>query len=131
MSEGYYLVCMSCKAGVVLGKSIAIRYVDFPGHELFGFSELGGGGVWQPSVHGCADLQQFLITHRIHELRVLPESVDMYAKNEGVPHSFPDGDFGDPEYSRAKFYTGSVERPDPILDRARITEELIEKLSEF
>lgn len=44
MSEGYYLVCMSCKAGVVLGKSIAIRYVDFPGHELFGFSELGGAG---------------------------------------------------------------------------------------
>ncbi|GAC1032636.1 hypothetical protein thsps21_34650 [Pseudomonas sp. No.21] len=131
MSEGYYLVCMDCRVGVVLGKSIAIKYMDFPEHKFFGFSELGGGGVWQPSIGGCADLQQFLVVHRVHELRVLPESVDMYADNVGVPHSSPDGNCGDSEYSRTKFFTGSVEKPNPELDKVRITEELIEKLRRF
>ena len=58
MSVSYYLVCMHCKSGVLLGKTIPVEYY---GNDCFGFSQMFEADDWR-------DLQQFLVAHRLHEL---------------------------------------------------------------
>jgi hypothetical protein len=40
MSDSYYLVCMECKAGIHLGKTVNTRYKDIDS-DTYGFSTLG------------------------------------------------------------------------------------------
>ena len=70
--------------------------------------------------------------HRNHELRVLPDTVEKYAGNLGIPQSFPDDDkTADPEYNRTAFFLRDVGRPDPENEADDLPESVIERLREF
>jgi len=120
MSVGYYLVCMHCKSGVLLGKAIPVEY---SGADCFGFSQL-------QRVDDCRDLQQFLVTHRLHELRVLPGSVERFASNIGVPHSFPGKD-DDGLKERKTLAEMTRKPPNPDFDLEQMDQLVIEKLRDF
>ncbi len=78
------------------------------------------------------NVQYFLMLHRLHELRVLPDTVDMYASVDCVPSAFPttDDDF-DPIYNRKLFLSEDVGIPDPDKEAVNISDELKSKLKEF
>lgn len=120
MSVSYYLVCMHCKSGVLLGKAVPVEYSDT---ECFGFSQLRGGD-------DCLDLQQFLVAHRLHELRVLPENVEKFASDIGVPHSFPGNDDGGIE-ERHALAEMTREPPNPDFDLEQLDQAVVEKLKWF
>lgn len=123
MSVSYFLVCMSCKSGVLLGKSVPI---DYFGNACFGFSQTGYAG----SERGL-DLQQFLLAHRLHELRVLPGNAERYASDVGMPHGFPGSDDNDGLKERQRLANMTKEPPDPESDLAQLDVGLIERLKEF
>lgn len=79
---------------------------------------------------GCADLQQFLMFHRLHEIRVLPSLVEKYARNLGVPQSFTCKGAAD-EYSRDKFFSQKSEFSSPQNEVDGLEASLIEKLNDF
>jgi hypothetical protein len=132
MSDSYYLVCMECKAGIHLGKTVNTRYKDIDS-DTYGFSTLGHTteNGWRGSEDSFADLQHFLMKHRTHELRVLPDTVDIYAADIGFPHSFPCSDDSDPEYSRSAFLASDVGCPSPQAEMEKLPDSVIEKLKEF
>lgn len=120
MSVGYYLVCMHCKSGVLLGKAAPVEY---SGADCFGFSQLQGRD-------DCRDLQQFLVAHRLHELRVLPGSVERFASDIGVPHSFPGNDY-DGLKERQALAEMTREPPNPDFDLEQLDPVVVEQLRLF
>lgn len=134
MGVDYFLVCMSCKNGIQLGKSIHVKYRGMP-EKTYGFSLMGTQkeGIWVPDVRCCSSLQHFLMLHRAHELRVLSEHVEKYAKHSTVPYSFPmlDFDENDGEHSRYNFFSTSPSKPDPAKEADELPEDLIAKLKQF
>jgi hypothetical protein len=132
MSNSYYLVCMECKTGIHLGKTVCARYKDV-NKDTYGFSSLGhtSGNSWHGTEESFADLQHFLILHRTHELRVLPDTVDVYATDLGFPHSFPCEENGDVQYSRSVFLQSDVGYPDPKKEMQNLPDDVVEKLKKF
>ena len=133
MSSDYYLVCIDCKTGLLLGKSI---HVKFPEYDVssYGFSSIGSlKNIEENSyaIQTCEDLQHFMMLHRCHELRVLPSEADKFAKHVGVPHSFPVDDDAEPEYNRRLFFKSDTKVPDSKSETDALSEELIEKLNSF
>lgn len=112
-----------------LGKPIKVRYRENP-QENFGFAWLGGGiGSWSPSYEGVADLQQFLVIHRGHELRVLPGSAG--GANVAIEFLFPDDDdTTDPHFNRTAFFEHEDAVLDVELDRQRVPESVLKKLKD-
>jgi hypothetical protein len=133
MSYDYFLVCMECKTGIHLGKTVYTKYEGVDQVTL-GFDLLGSTSehAWSPSAKNCTDLQHFLILHRTHELRVLPETVGKYASELSVPHSFPTfDDDPDPEYNRIAFLSQDPGKPDPVKEGDELPEDVIKKLRIF
>lgn len=120
MSVGYYLVCMHCKSGILLGKATPVEY---SGADCFGFSQMQGAD-------SCRDLQQFLVAHRLHELRVLPGSVERFASDIGVPHSFPGND-DDGLKERQALAEMTREPPNPDFDLEQLDPVVVEQLRLF
>ncbi len=120
MSVSYYLVCMHCKSGVVLGKTIPVEYY---GNDCFGFSQMF-------EADDLRDLQQFLVAHRLHELRVLPGSVERFASDIGVPHSFPGND-DDGLKERQALAEMTREPPNPDFDLEQLDPVVVEQLRLF
>ncbi len=131
MSNTYYLVCMDCKTGVLLGKVVPAQYDNI---ETYGFDQLGYQefNKWKSSYDQLINIQKSLMIHRTHELRVLPDTVDKYATDVGIPHSFPGfDDDRDPESNRLLFLSTDVGTPNPEFETNNLSEELIEKLKKF
>lgn len=134
MSDTYSIVCIDCKTGVELGKTVYIQYKDIEkkslGFNLLGYSD--NEKSWKPNKKECSTLQHFLILHRTHELRVLPDTVDKYASFVGVPQSFPtDNDDPDPLYNRKIFLSQDVGKPEPEQEANNLPNSVIEKLKKF
>jgi hypothetical protein len=124
---------MECKTGVLLGKAVFTQYRETQ-HVTYGFTALGHTfeDGWSPREEGCSELQHFLMLHRNHELRVLPETVERYSGDLGIPQSFPDDDkTTDPEYNRAAFFLRDTGKPDPVKEAEELPESLIKRLQEF
>ena len=83
---------------------------------------------------GCAEVQHFLMLHRTHELRVLSDNVEKYAKHVGFPQTFPvheEGEGGDFRYTREAFFNTDTGCPDPEKELENLPTELVEKLKNF
>ncbi len=123
MSVSYFLVCMDCKSGVLLGKSIPVEYF---GSACFGFSQLK-----EEEAEEWRDLQQFLLAHRTHELRVLPGNAEKFASDIGFPHSFPGSDDSEGFKERDHLAELTKQPPDPEFDLLQLDYEVIERLKGF
>lgn len=123
MSISYFLVCMQCKSGVLLGKAVPVTY---SAESCFGFSQLG-----EALGEGFLDVQQFLMAHRLHELRVLPGNVERFASDLGVPHSFPSSGDIDGIQEREALARRTREAPNPEGDLSNLDPDLLDKLSLF
>lgn len=132
MSYSYFIVCMECKTGVLLGKSVFTRYKNSE-HVTYGFENLGctSEDGWSPYEQGCSELQHFLMLHRNHELRVLPDTAQKYAGDLDIPQSFPCADDSDPEYDRTAFFLKDTGVPDPEKEADELPESVIDRLREF
>lgn len=133
VSYSYFIVCMECKTGVLLGKAVYTKYKGIE-NLTYGFENLGltSEASWKPDPDGCSKLQHFLMLHRNHELRVLPDTVHKYAGDLGVPQSFPcDADDADPEYNKTTFFLSDTGKPDPEKEADELPESVIERLREF
>lgn len=134
MSVEYFLCCLDCGEGVILGKPKVVRYANCSG-EAFGFSALGlsaAGKLWEPSAKSGEVLDHFLMLHRGHELRVLPGTVERFAERESFPTSWPDQDNDeDPAYDRLKFLSSHAPRPDPQADLENVSDETRKKIRRF
>jgi len=81
MSGSYFLSCIDCSMSILLGRPTSVKYQEFP-QQKFGFAMLGSGrSGWEPFDRGVADLQQFLVIHRGHELRVIPDTIGEMESN--------------------------------------------------
>lgn len=123
MSISYFLVCMQCKTGVLLGKAVPVNYSS---ESCFGFSQLG-----ETLGEGFLDVQQFLMAHRVHELRVLPGNVEEFASDWGVPHGFPSSGDIDGIREREALAKRTKDAPIPEEDISKFDSVLIEKLRLF
>lgn len=124
---------MECKTGVLLGKPVRTQYKGIQ-HESYGFGGLGHtfGDGWEPREHRCSELQHFMMLHRNHELRVLPDTVEKYAGDLGIPQSFPDDDkTTDQEFNRTAFFLKDTGKPDPVKEADELPPSLIERLRKF
>lgn len=121
MSVRYFLVCMDCKSGVLLGKVIPVEYF---GSSCFGFSQLKETEEWH-------DLPQFLLAHRSHELRVLPGNAEKFAADIGFPHSFPGGNDNEGLAEREHLAEMTKQPPDPELDLSKLDQAVIDRLKNF
>lgn len=131
MSNAYYLVCMDCKSGVLLGKT---TFAKFGSENTYSFDQFGfqGDEQWVQSYNNIIDVQHFMMLHRTHELRVLPDTVDRYATDIGVPHTSPGfDDDTDPLSNRLIFLDSDVGTPDPESEANNLPNELVEKLKRF
>ncbi len=134
MSNSYFMICADCEDGLalLLGKAI---FVHYEGREKqnFGFASLGGdmGGHWQSAQKGCEELSHFLMLHRGHELRVVPDVIDGPPYGVDLPQGFPsDDDTSDPNFNRSVFFARDPVKPDPEADAANLPAELIRRLRE-
>ena len=124
MSYSYFLVCMKCRTGVLLGKAVRRKYEGTEA-ETTGFTALffkrGGGSFDSQILDDVECLDHFLMMHRTHELRVLPDSIEKHMKGVDFPESFPvDEDSTDPSFNRLTFLNQPVGKVDP----AREADEL-------
>jgi len=133
MSSSYFLTCLDCKTGVNLGKAIHASYPDCE-VSTYGFNNLGSSalGEWKPSLDNLINVQHFLMLHRGHELRVLPDTAEKYANDIGFPHSWPDSnDDLDENHNRLKYLEQKVLKPSPENELDILPQEVIEKLKTF
>lgn len=74
MSICYNLVCIDCGESFHLGKSVKLQS-EFHKIPSYGFSNIGSvnGEISDSHKQLLVGLQHFLILHRQHELRVLPD----------------------------------------------------------
>jgi len=134
MSYNYCLICMDCKVGIDLGKTFN-HVPTGSATKSFGFESVGGR---TPEMNDNGDsgiycmefidvLQLFLLKHRTHELRVLPESIQMYEEHlgGGVPNSWPSSD----EYQ--DYLKQDLDPPDPVLEAQSLDDGVIAKLKNF
>ncbi|MCY7296227.1 hypothetical protein [Alteromonas sp. a30] len=132
MSNCYFLVCMDCKSGILLGKTVEAKYSDIT-KSTSGFSELGTNkDHWHFNYKCAVNLQHFLMLHRGHELRVLPDTVDKLARDKGFPNTWVgENNDPDPDYDRLSFLNQDVGIPDPESEMENLPNELLERLSKF
>jgi len=133
MSSDYFLVCIDCKKGLLLGKPIRVEYPEYD-VSSYGFSSIGSlKNIKEKSYERevCENLQHFMMLHRCHELRVLPSEANIYAVHVGIPQSFPFDDGADPDYNRGLFFKTNTKAPDGKSETNALPEELIEKLKSF
>lgn len=133
MSSSYYFVCMECKTGILLGKSI---YVEYPDYDVrsYGFSSIGTFRKDKDNsyaIETCEELQHFMMLHRCHELRVLPSDADRYAEHLGLPNSFPCFEDSEPGYIRENFFRSNMKAPDGKSEADALPKELVKKLKLF
>lgn len=116
-----------------LGKAVSTQYYE-TSQETYGFSDIGhnSGNGWIPSIPVVVNIDHFLMLHRGHELRVLPDSAAKYAENIGFPHEWPDdNDDLDPRHNRSSFLDKEIPRPDSDQDLNNLSKELVERLRRF
>lgn len=134
MSYDYDLVCLDCRTGIYLGKTVYTQYEDID-HQTLGFNLIGYSSdeqSWEPNIKVCANLQHFLMLHRTHELRVLPDTVQKYESFIGIPQSFPTtNDDPDPSSNRKLFFSQDAGKPDPEKEANDLPQDVIEKLKLF
>jgi hypothetical protein len=130
MSVGYQITCMECRTTVLLSKAIKLQY-EFRNGVNFGFSGLGAisSGIWKADQRRVAELQQFLMLHRGHEIRVLSEAVERFPEVDGFLIIDPDTD--EPECSEDFFFATISPPPDPAHEVDDYSPSLIEKLKRF
>lgn len=124
---------MECKSGIYLGKATNTKYGDDL-QNTFGFSDIGSydGSRWKASENTVINISHFLMLHRLHELRVLPDSVERFADDKGFPHSWPDTD-DDPDilHNRKYFLQKEITTPNPDEDINNLSDEAILKIKKF
>lgn len=130
MSFSYYLVCVDCGTSIHLGKTVAVNYKGVADSKV-GFAALGdcedagndcSNGAW-------AELQHFLMVHRGHELRVVPETVQH--RDSSIEFVFPtDDDTNDPLFNRSTFFESGNCEPDPITDANNLSDDVIRRLKD-
>lgn len=132
MSNCYFLVCMDCKSGILLGKTIEAQYPDITNPSV-GFSEFGANkDFWEFNYECSVNLQHFMMLHRGHELRVLPDTVDKFSTEKGFPNRWVgENNDPDPDYDRLDFLNSSVGHPNPKSEAETLACDVIEKLSKF
>jgi len=135
MSVSYFIVCMECRTGVNLGKPVKRTYENV-GEESIGFSSLvftegAKHASYNYLLRSVEELDHFLMLHRSHELRVLPETADLHATDIGFPNSFPVDDDSSKEYNRLVFLSQSVGEVDPCRDLESLKPEIIKNLEKF
>jgi hypothetical protein len=130
MSVGYQITCVKCRTTVLLSKAIEIQY-DFRENKNFGFSGLGGNcdGAWKVNKKSVAELQQFLMLHRGHEIRVLSEASERFPENDGF--LVIDPDTNEPECSEDVFFSTNSPPPDPLREVEDYEPDLVAKLKKF
>jgi hypothetical protein len=115
---------------VYLGKSTSATFA--PNNlKYFGFSNIGhmSSGEWRPDGDGCARLQHFLMVHRSHELRVLPEYIEQYATEQALPSGFPTNEEDDdPDYNLIDFFKQNAGTPDPHKEADDLPLSLVDRL---
>lgn len=131
MGVTYFLTCMQCKTGLNLGKAVKTHYDGVP-KQTYGFDALGHSsqGPYTPSIPHLELLQHFLMLHRTHELRVLPDTVAKYVTDIGFPQSFPELDRRWPE-SRVNFLEIDVGTPDPEREVDELAPDVVKVLRSF
>ena len=133
MGVTWSLCCLDCGDGVLLGKPVKGGGPG-PGPGTLGFETLGrqGDEGWAPAAEGAANLAHFLMLHRCHELRVLPETAGALATREEFPTAWPDqpGD-PDPAHDRTRFLARDPGRPDPVAETAALPERVKARIAEF
>jgi hypothetical protein len=134
MSVNYDLICLDCKQGVGLSKIITVRY-EAGDRETYGFDALGetADGAWEPIASACAEVQHFLMLHRTHELRVLPEHIEKYFDENTEPvrvvtRDTDEYELDDYEYSRSEFFAADPGKLDPGAEADALPPHVIRKL---
>jgi hypothetical protein len=128
MSIDYQLVCIDCLESISLGKAVSARYRK-QNTKSYAFDNLGMGGGenqvkdhWEPDIDGCEVLSHFLMLHRTHELRVLPDSV-----LNVISLNFPINDEYD-DYSYTEFLNSELKRPRSDEDAEKVPADVIYRI---
>lgn len=134
MSYNYMLVCMDCKCGLDLGRLVKSS-VGSEKKKGFAYESMGGylqqlssGGVEANYDNEFIEvLQQFMLRHHMHELRIMPETVQKYESESG--DGILDGLINYESYG--KFLNELPEQPSPEKEVNKISDYLIKKIREF
>lgn len=133
MGIAYFAVCMDCKTGIILGNPVRRDYKgieeESTGLTSFTFEE---GDTNEHLLRKTEILEHFLVMHRSHEIRILPETVDQYSTHIGIPQSFPlFDDDPSPEDNRLVFLRQPVGTLDPQREADDLPPDVVSRLKEF
>ncbi|MBU2713400.1 hypothetical protein [Zooshikella harenae] len=125
MLQDYTLVCMDCGEGFSLGEAIFIKYNSVQ-EITYGYSAItNNDNPWSILELKAAQIQHFLMQHRLHEIRVLPQGVEKYTGSGDFPSSYL-------RYDNIKQYLATkVKKPQPDVDLNNINQCVIETLKGF
>lgn len=141
MSRDYYTVCMDCGEWFALGKSVEIQDPSLK-KDVYGFAFISDGHDDEfakadastiKMVHtSWRYLQHFLMRHRGHEIRVLPEA--LIGPYESV--SFPQYAPNDPSASldfvpEENYYLSPTGLPNQEEDAMSVPQEVLHRLAEM
>lgn len=141
MSRDYSVVCMECGEWHALGKSYKFHNISLK-KDLYGFAFISDGhdDDFEKSDQITIDmvhrhwryLQHFLMRHRGHEIRVLPEALIGPYETEFFPQYSP----GDPaaswDYAPVEnYYLAPVGVPDQDEDAKAVSEDVVRRLEEM
>lgn len=83
---------------------------------------------WKPFSRGVADLQQFLVIHRGHELRVIPDTLDDMESNSAYLNA-EQSDLHGQLPSRMTFFQKDDAVLDPQADKYRVPAATLEEFA--
>lgn len=134
MSYNHILVCMDCKCGLDLGRAVK-SYVGEGRKPRFSYESIGGAyiSLGQDDNEPVYDiefvevLQQFMLRHHMHELRVMPETIQKYESEGG--NSILDCLVDYEDYQ--EYINETFEKPNPKEECEQATDELKRKISNF
>lgn len=127
MGYGYEMICMDCgeilflAKFLVRAKILSDNQVNEPRWIIAGINDKNKDYI-EPSKEDIIVLEQFLIKHRNHELRIISDYL-MDQIDPGAAY-FPNTiyDFNDLEQLKI------IDEPDPIEDASKIPQEVIERI---
>ncbi|GBQ44935.1 hypothetical protein ACM0P6_12160 [Komagataeibacter sucrofermentans] len=139
MGRYYYMVCMECGEVVNLGKAVAFTDDRLAAPDpLYGFAFTtdghqhdDGDNISPVTIMTWRYLEHFMMRHRGHELRVLPDLIEKY-ENDHFPVYAPGDPFGTDEYlPDESYYRSPTGRPDQDRDAARVPDSVVKRLKEL
>ena len=141
MSRDYYTVCMDCGERFSLGKSVEIQDTRL-NKGVYGFAFISDGHDDEferadPSTKRMVHtswryLQHFLMRHRGHEIRVLPEALIGPYESVSFPQYAPHDPSGSLDFvPEENYYLSPTGLPTQEQDAKSVPQEVLNRLEEL